>query len=74
MTEILHQASDDFVALAICAGAVLLCGGIMYFSHHIGRLKEGVRLHQPAADEPGLPAPAASEMSRAAPPARERAA
>jgi len=45
MTEILHQASDDQLALAICFGAVLVSGLIMHFSHHVGRLTGRVRLH-----------------------------
>lgn len=46
MAEILHQASDDQLALAICFGAVACCGLIMYFSHHVGRLTGHIRLHE----------------------------
>ena len=38
MPEIMHQASDDQIALAICIGAVMVSGLIMHFSMHIGRL------------------------------------
>lgn len=50
MPEILHQASDDQLALAFCFTAVATCGLIMYFSHHLGRLTGHIRMHQPEAD------------------------
>ena len=46
MPEILHQASDDQIALAICFGAVVVSGLIMHFSLHVGRLTGRIRLHQ----------------------------
>ena len=46
MPDILHQASDDQIALAICFGAVAVSGLIMYFSIHVGRMTGRVRLHQ----------------------------
>jgi hypothetical protein len=46
MPEILHQASDDQLALAICFGAVVVSGLIMHFSLHVGRLTGRIRLHQ----------------------------
>jgi hypothetical protein len=44
--EIMHQASDDQIALAICFGAVVVSGLIMHFSLHVGRLTGRIRLHQ----------------------------
>jgi hypothetical protein len=44
--EILHQASDDQIALAICFGAVVVSGLIMHFSLHVGRLTGRIRLHE----------------------------
>lgn len=46
MPEILHQASDDQIALAICFAAVVVSGLIMHFSLHVGRLTGRIRLHQ----------------------------
>ena len=46
MPEILHQASDDQIALAICFGAVVVSGLIMHFSLHVGRLTGRIGLHQ----------------------------
>ena len=46
MPEILQQASDDQIALAICLGAVVVSGLIMHFSLHVGRLTGRIRLHQ----------------------------
>ena len=46
MPEIMHQASDDQIALAICFGAVVVSGLIMHFSLHVGRLTGRIRLHQ----------------------------
>jgi hypothetical protein len=43
--ELIRQASDDQLALAICLGAVSVCGLIMYFSHHVGKLTGHIRLH-----------------------------
>ncbi|MFN0056457.1 MAG: hypothetical protein ACKV0T_30285 [Planctomycetales bacterium] len=55
MTDFVHQASDDQVALAICLGAVAFCGLIMYFSHHVGRLTGHIRLHEaPASHLPAV--------------------
>lgn len=45
MMELLQLASDDQLALAICAGAFVLSGLVMYFSHHVGKLTGHVRLH-----------------------------
>jgi hypothetical protein len=44
VTDLVHQASDDQVALAICFAAVAFCGLVMHFSHHVGRLTGHVRL------------------------------
>lgn len=49
MADLLHQASDDQMALAICFSAVAACGLIMYFSHHVGRLTGHIRLHDSGA-------------------------
>lgn len=46
MPEILHQASDDQIALAICCGALVVSGLIMHFSLHVGRLTGRIQLHQ----------------------------
>lgn len=46
MADLLHHASDDQLALAICFGAVVVSGLIMHFSHHVGRLTGRVRIHQ----------------------------
>ena len=46
MADILHSASDDQLALAICFGAVVVSGLIMHFSHHVGRLTGRVRIHE----------------------------
>lgn len=46
MPEILHQASDDQIALAICFGAVAVSGLIMHFSLHVGRLTGRIRVRQ----------------------------
>ncbi len=46
MPEMLHQASDDQIAIAICFGAVVVSGLIMYFSLHIGRMTGRIRLHE----------------------------
>lgn len=52
MTELIQQASDDQLALAICLGAVAASGLIMYFSHHVGRLTGHIRLEErPARPE-----------------------
>jgi hypothetical protein len=74
--EILHQASDDQVALAICFGAVVVSGLIMHFSFHVGRLTGGIPLRQTA--QPGKfrlhEVTAGHSTITAAPVARERAA
>ncbi len=49
MSEILHQASDDQIALAVCFGAVVVSGLIMHFSHHVGRMTGRIRLHETTA-------------------------
>lgn len=45
MTAFFQSASDDQVALAICAAAFVFSGLVMYFSHHVGRFSQRVRLH-----------------------------
>ena len=45
MADLIQQASDDQLALAICLGAVSFCGLVMYFSHHVGKLTGHIRLH-----------------------------
>lgn len=50
MTDLLHQASDDQIALALCFGAVLVSGLVMHFSHHVGRMTGRVRLHETAGE------------------------
>jgi hypothetical protein len=45
MADLIHLASDDQLALAICFGAVVVSGLIMHFSLHVGRLTGRVRLH-----------------------------
>ena len=46
MPELMHQASDDQIALAICFGAVVVSGLIMHFSLHVGRLTGRIRQNQ----------------------------
>ena len=46
MSELLHQASDDQLALAICFGAVVVSGLIMHFSYAVGRWTGRIRLHE----------------------------
>jgi hypothetical protein len=76
MTEVFQHASDDQVALALCLGAVGVCGLIMHFSHHLGKLTGHIRLH----DEPSQPAPSIRPAKRGVPavlsetPARDKAA
>ncbi len=62
MAELLHQASDDQMALAICCGAVVCCGLIMFFSHHVGRLTGHIRMHEAGGES-------AQALSRAPRPA-----
>lgn len=50
VAELIHQASDDQMALAICMGAVACCGLIMYFSHHVGRLTGHIRMHESGSE------------------------
>ncbi|MGQ0637698.1 MAG: hypothetical protein ACT4QC_24235 [Planctomycetaceae bacterium] len=47
MRELIQQASDDQLALAICVASVVGTGLIMYFSHYVGRLSGRVRGVQP---------------------------
>ena len=47
MPDVANQISDDQIALAVCLGAVVVAGLIMYFSIHIGRLTGRI----PAADD-----------------------
>lgn len=51
MTDLLHQASDDQIALALCFGAVLVSGLVMHFSHHVGHLTGRIRLHQSGGEQ-----------------------
>lgn len=53
MTDFLHQASDDQIALALCIGTVVVSGMIMHFSHHVGRLTGRIRLHE-STDQQGI--------------------
>ena len=46
VSELLHQASDDQLALAICFGAVVVSGLIMHFSYAVGRWTGRIRLHE----------------------------
>lgn len=46
MPDILHQASDDQLALTICFGALVVSGLIMHFSLHVGRWTGRIRPHQ----------------------------
>jgi hypothetical protein len=74
--EFIHQASDDQIALAICFGAVLFSGLVMYFSLHLGRLTGRNPLHETAERSTVLlqnAQPAASHQS-ADSTTRERAA
>lgn len=45
MTALFQNASDDQMALALCAAAFVFSGLVMYFSHHVGRYAQRVRLH-----------------------------
>ena len=76
MPEILHQASDDQIALALCLGAVVVSGLIMHFSLHVGRLTGRIGLHQTPEQGALLLHEANAEHSKLAPEAaaRERAA
>ena len=38
MSDLVQQATDDQLALAICLASVVGSGLIMYFSHYVGRL------------------------------------
>jgi hypothetical protein len=72
MTDLVQQASDDQVALAICFGAVAFCGLVMYFSHHVGQLTGHLRISSGTERTASL---ARSSASVAAPAvAREKAA
>jgi hypothetical protein len=61
VADLVHQASDDQVALAICFGAVAFCGLIMYFSHHVGRLTGHIRLS--TGTDRGLPQPMGNDST-----------
>ena len=75
MPEIIHQVSDDQIALAICLGAVVASGLIMHFSLHVGRLTGRIRLHQtPEQGELVLHESQVSRSMVASKPARDRAA
>jgi hypothetical protein len=52
VADLLHQASDDQLALAICVGAVAICGLVMHFSHHVGRMTGHIRLHSTGGEIP----------------------
>lgn len=65
----MHQASDDQVAVAICLGAVAVCGLLMHFSHHVGRMTGHIR--QPETMRPSVPM--ITERLEASP-ARDKAA
>jgi hypothetical protein len=74
--EIVYQASDDQIALAICFGAVVVSGVIMHFSLHLGRLSGRIWLHQAPEQKKLLIHEARPGHSTPSPetPARERAA
>lgn len=44
MVDLIPRASDDVVGLAICIGAVAVCGLIMHFSHYVGRMTGHIRI------------------------------
>lgn len=48
MAEILHQLSDDQIAISICFAGVVVSGLIMHFSHFVGRLSGRTNLSAPA--------------------------
>ena len=72
MTELLRQATDDQIAIAICAGGLFVSGLIMYFSYHVGQLTTRVRLHDESQSVrfPSAPQPSLSQE----PAVREKAA
>lgn len=43
MTDLIHNASDDQIALTVCFGAVLVSGLVMYFSYYVGAVARNVR-------------------------------
>lgn len=76
MSEILHQTSDDQIALIICFGAFVVSGLIMHFSIHIGRMTGRVQLHQ-TPDQANILLPeivSATVQRTGDTPVRERAA
>ena len=73
MTDLIQHASDDQAALVLCLGAVALCGLVMHFSHHVGRLTGHIRLHDPGV-APIRTTEAASPAPLAQPVIREKAA
>lgn len=51
MMDMFQHASDDAIALACCCGALLLTGGIMYFSKY---LNPAAMQNEQMADKPQL--------------------
>jgi len=52
VTELIHAASDDQIALAACFGALLVSGCIMYVSYPLRQLVQRSADHRET--EPGL--------------------
>ena len=46
MTELLQSATHDQIAVGFCCLALLVCGAIMHFSVHLGRLTGRNRLSE----------------------------
>lgn len=43
MPDLIHNASDDQIALTVCFAAVAISGLVMYFSYHVGVFTRSIR-------------------------------
>jgi hypothetical protein len=43
VTDLIHNASDDQIALTVCFSAVVISGMVMYFSYHVGVFARNIR-------------------------------
>ena len=43
VTDLIHNASDDQIALTVCFAAVAISGLVMYFSYHVGVFARNIR-------------------------------
>lgn len=64
MTELLHNASDDQAALALCFAAVTISGLVMYFSYHLGMLTGGAKVESQTQPRSAMPVSPPSDFRR----------